>query len=121
MNFDDKSIFKDKNDLFLGGTTKATLLNCLLSYGDISDTDYNTFYDAVFYYYKDSLAYVIKKFPIQNELVCNAVWVDVEKRLDATWHKVQYFLDRFSSVKSLEFVNVDTYLVSRICQLPNIE
>ena len=80
----------------------------MLSYGDISDTDYEKFYDAVFYYYKDSLAYVIKKFPIQNELVCNAVWVDVEKRLDATWHHVQYFLGRFSSVKSLEFVNVDT-------------
>ena len=106
-DFGDESIFKDKKDLFLGGTTKATL-NRLLCYGDISDTDYDKFYDAVFYYYKDSLAYVIKKFPIQNELVCNAVWVDVEKRLDATWHNVQYFLDRFSSVKSLEFVNVDT-------------
>ena len=107
LDFGDEFIFKDKKDLFLGGTTKATL-NCLLSYGDISDTNYDKFYDAVFYYYKDSLAYLIKKFPIQNELVCNAVWVDVEKRLDATWHNVQYFLDRFSYVKSLEFVNVDT-------------
>ena len=79
LDFDDEPIFKDKKDLFLGGITKATL-NRLLSYGDISDTDYDKFYDAVFYYYKDSLAYVIKKFPIQNELVCNAVWVDVEKK-----------------------------------------
>ena len=31
-----------------------------------------------------------------------------KKRLDTTWHNVQYFLDRFSSVKSLEFVHVDT-------------
>ena len=40
----------------------------------------------------------MKKFPLHDELVQNAVWVSVPDRIEVTLENVPYFYDRFDSV-----------------------
>lgn len=106
LDLHDDSIYKDRQDLFLGGLTRGRL-NRLLDEGDISQEQYNDFYCAAFAYFKDSVSYIVKKFPLTNPLICNAVWIDVEKREHAVWSNVEYFLDRFSTALLLENIDHD--------------
>ena len=58
-------------------------------------------------YFKEPLHYIKTKFPIKCDTVCNSVWIDVTYRLGAFWKKMQHFVDKFQSVRSLEGINKD--------------
>ena len=83
IDLTDDLIFIEPKSIFLGRTTKATL-NRLLNEGDISQHEYDNFHTGAHLYFKDALQYIQSKFPIKNEVICNSVWVDVEKRDQAT-------------------------------------
>ena len=79
-----------KPTIFLGGVTKPTL-DRLLNEGDISVTLHQKFFAATRCYFRSSLDYILQKFPLNGELITNAVWVDVPQRLEVQWDSVQYF------------------------------
>ena len=106
LDLDDESIFIKSTSLFLGGTTKFTL-NRLCNDGTINDSDYNKVHNAAHHYFKSALKYIFDKFPIDNDVLCNAVWVNVPKRLDTTWESVQFFLEKFSLLTLLQGINPD--------------
>ena len=106
LDLDDESIFIKSTSLFLGGTTKFTL-NRLHNDGTINDSDYNKVHNAAHHYFKSALKYIFDKFPIDNDVLCNAVWVNVPKRLDTTWESVQFFLEKFSLLTLLQGINPD--------------
>ena len=76
IDLNDSDNFMETEDIYLGVLTKKTLKN-LLDEGDISEQQYKDFHDAVHYYFKLSLQYMKTKFPLNNPLICNAVWVNV--------------------------------------------
>ena len=106
LNLDNEEIFLEPKSLFLGGTTKFTL-NRLRNNGTISDSGYKKLHSAAHHYFKSSLKYILEKFPVNNDVLCNAVWVDVLHRIDARWDHVQFFLDTFSSLPLLQDMNFD--------------
>ena len=57
-------------------------------------------HDAVHYYFKLSLEYMKKKFPLNNPLICNAVWVNVPDHINSKWAQVQYFFDLYPNLMS---------------------
>ena len=97
LDLDDEDIFKPPQSVFLGGMTKGKL-DKLLNEGDISASVYSTFFTAAKSYFTESLRYILKKFPINNELLLNAVWVNVPNRIHVKWENVQYFYDRYDSL-----------------------
>lgn len=97
LDLTDENIFIPTQSMFLGGITKQTL-NRLLNEGDITATVYRKFFTAAHYYFKSSLNYILNKFPLRDELIQNAVWVNVPARIDAEWQNVEYFYDRFQAV-----------------------
>ena len=99
-------IFIEPKFIFLGGTTKATL-NRLLNEGDISQHEYDNFYTRAHLYFKDALQYIQSKFPIKNEVICNSVWVDVEKRDQATSSNIDFFLLKYSNQTCMEGIDND--------------
>ena len=103
LNLDNEEMFLEPKSLFLGGTTKFTL-NRLHNNGTISDSDYKKLHSAVHHYFKK---YILEKFPVNNDVLCNAVWVDVLHRIDARWDHVQFFLETFSSLPLLQDMNFD--------------
>ena len=67
--------------------------------GDISERQCKIFFEAVYYYFKTSLEYIKKKFPLDNPFICNAVWVNVP---EASWESVQFFIDAFPGLMDEE-------------------
>ena len=66
-----------------------------LDEGDISERQYKAFCEPVDYYFKTSLEYIEKKFPLDNPVICNVVWVNVPELLQVSWKNVQFFADAF--------------------------
>ena len=115
----DNNLFK--HPIFLGMTTRAAL-NRLLGNGNISPEEFDKVYNAVHHYFRDSFKYiqVQEKFPISHDVISNSVWVDVTQRCEVSWENVQFFLDRYSTLKSFEgrdhgkvyeeFIDYQTYM-----------
>ncbi len=99
IDLNDSENFIETRDIYLGVLTKNTLKK-LLDEGDISEHQYKDFHDAVHYYFKSSLQYMQKKFPLNNTLICNAVWVNVPDRINSKWAQVQYLFDFFPNLMS---------------------
>ena len=58
-------------------------------------------------HFKESLRYIQNKFPLNNETICNSVWVDVIKRNVAEWENVDFFLTKYQTVSSVSNIKVD--------------
>jgi len=69
VDLNDEETFIEHQNIYLGGTTKA-MLNKLLNEGDITETKY-----------KSLLAYMLGKFPLREELIQNAVWINMASAL----------------------------------------
>jgi len=80
-------------------------LQKLLNQGDVSQRDYDSVLKAAQVYFKAALNYVLEKFPITNDTLLHAKWIDVGKRADAKWESVEHFIYKFTSLFS--DINVD--------------
>ena len=87
-------------------STRATV-NRLLNDGTISDNNYYKFHKAVHYYFKESLSYIQKKFPMNDDVICNSVWTDFNKGSEVSWDNVELFVDKYKSVKSVNDIDCD--------------
>lgn len=97
IDLNDGEMFIEHHNVYLGATTKHTL-NKLLNEGDITETNYNKFFCAAHCYFKSSLAYILGKFPLREELIQNAIWINILQRNEAVWQNVEYFYDRFDAI-----------------------
>ena len=104
INLQDPTIYIPLASIHLGGMTKFTLQR-LLNQGDISQTVYTRFLTAACEYFKAAFQYVLSKFPLNDELLKHARWINFQKRSQAKWESVEYFLSRFQS--ALNTVNID--------------
>ena len=97
VDLNDEEMFMEHQNVYLGGTTKHTL-NKLLNEGDITEAKYNKFFYAAHCYFKSSLAYILKKIPLREELIQNTVWINVPQRIEAEWQNVEFFYNRFHAI-----------------------
>ena len=64
-------------------------------------------YESAHNYFKSALQYIQKKFPFDDEVINNAVWIDVENRGKATWVQTQFFLGKYGDVESIQSINAN--------------
>lgn len=95
IDLDDDEVFKSNQHIFLGGMTKNNLSK-LLNDGDIGQSDYDKVFHAAHQYFKHALVYMQQKFPLTDEVLMNARWIDVSKRMAGSWENVEYFVQRYS-------------------------
>ena len=55
-------------------------------------SEYSKDHDVLHIHFKNSLDYIMNKFPLKSEVICNTDWVNVSERIDATWSNVEFFL-----------------------------
>ena len=96
LNMDDPQFYKPEHSIFMGVTTKFKLQK-LLNDGDISERQHSWVFKAAQAYFKDSLSYILTKFPLSNELIMKAGWIDVGSRIDSKWESVEFFINRFKA------------------------
>ena len=96
LNLDDPQIYKPEHSIFMGVTTKFKLQK-LLNDGDISERQHSWVFKAAQAYFKDSLSYILTKFPLSNKLIIKAGWIDVGSRIDSKWESVEFFINRFKT------------------------
>lgn len=87
-------------DMFIGFVTRQKLLK-LEREGDISSTVSKKFLHGVRQFYVAAVEYIKAKFPIADEVLINAKFIDFEKRGTCHISNVHYFLERFSTSLSL--------------------
>ena len=66
-----------------------------------------TFHQSAHEYYKHSLKYIQQKFPIEDEVICNSVWIDVENRVNVKWENVQFFCEKYQNHSTVVNINYD--------------
>lgn len=88
INFSKKKNQKSNEDLVIGAETRQ-LLN------EIDATERKIFYANVRKYFKRACSYVIKKFPLEEELFQHAVVADIKKRAAVELSSVRFFFDLF--------------------------
>ena len=86
--------------LFIGFTTKQSLQK-LLNEGDISEHDYNKFYKGARTFFITAAEYVIKTYPLKDDLLKHAKFVDFENQEEATFSSVEYFIYKFPHFEPL--------------------
>ena len=97
LNLDDPQFYKPEHSIFMGVTTKFKLQK-LLNDGDISERQHSRVFKAAQAYFKDSLSYILTKFPPSNELIMKAGWIDVGSRIDSKWESVEFFINRLKAI-----------------------
>ncbi len=85
-------VFSD-DELFIGDETEK-LLTELLDDGDITPYQMKKFYDGARAFYKEAARYACKNLPMHDKVLQNATWVNFEKRDDAKFEQVEFFIKR---------------------------
>ena len=93
--------FKNTKTLYVGTVTKNTLRK-LLNESDIKVQQHKNFFDAAYYYFKSSLAYIQGRFSLNDPLIYNTSWVNVPKQEHAERENVhgQFFYDLFPDLRN---------------------
>ena len=103
INLEDQSIYIAVQSIHLGGMTKFRLQK-LLSEGDITERKYNEIFVAAQAYFKAALCYVLKKFPVIDEVLQHAKCIDVQNHSEAKWERFEFFVQISSQFPPLEAV-----------------
>ena len=90
----------DDSSLFVGFVTKQTLRK-LLDDGDIADSAVDKFYMGVHMFYTRAMQYVKSTFPLKDEFLHSARFLNFEKREEATFDAVESFVHRFPHLHAL--------------------
>uniref|UniRef100_H3A161 HAT C-terminal dimerisation domain-containing protein n=1 Tax=Latimeria chalumnae TaxID=7897 RepID=H3A161_LATCH len=86
--------------LCVGLVTKQTVYR-LTNEGDISPATKKKFFSAVRAFYSSVTKYAFKKLPLNNEELKNATFVSFDVKEDCTFEQVEYFVDRYKHLFSL--------------------
>ena len=75
--------------------------------GDCSPNDTRKFFRGVRQFYEAAVEYIIAKFPLTDELLLHARFVDFENRESAEFKNVEYFMTRYIEVLAFDLKQVD--------------
>ena len=90
INYDEPNVQLD-DKVHIGKLKK------LLEEGDISSHAASKFMKGVRVFYESAVAYGLSHLPL-DELIKNAQFVDIKRRLEADFTQVAYFVERFSEL-----------------------
>lgn len=91
----DCNTYLSTDDIFIGAVAKNKL-KAALDNGDMTERQVDNVRSGVLEYLKASLSYIYRKFPVNEPVITNAVWVDITNRLTAKFYQVEYFCEQFS-------------------------
>ena len=80
--------------VFIGFITKQ-MLNKLLDDGDIGNSEMKRFYNGVRIFYTTATQYIINTYPVKDEILMHARFVNFEKRDQISFDSVQFFVHHF--------------------------
>ncbi|XP_064422522.1 uncharacterized protein LOC135360046 [Latimeria chalumnae] len=86
--------------LFVGLVTKQTVCR-LTNEGDTSPATKKKFFSAVRAFYSSVTKYAFEKLPLNDEVLKNATFVNFDVKEDCTFEQVEYFIDRYKHLFSL--------------------
>lgn len=84
----------NNSQIFIGFTTRLTL-NQLVHDGSISNCDVRKFYNGVRQFYIRSVQYIIVTYPLNDDLLRHARFLNFEKRSSVCFDAIEYFIHRY--------------------------
>ena len=85
-------------DIFIGVFTRSQLRKVMdgeqESVNVVKDSEIDKFFDGVRNFYVKAVDYALKHLPFSEELILNARFVNVERRLEWSLEHVEYFVNR---------------------------
>ena len=83
--------------LVIGFVTRQTISK-LLEEGDISSHQYVKFFNAAKAFLIRATEYLLKWYPLQDELLKHATWLDFEERLEKSFDSVEFFVHSYPNL-----------------------
>ena len=88
------------SNIFVGFITRQ-ILRQLFNNGDIAESEVTKFYTAVRRFYTTATEYVKKTYPIKDDVLSHAKFINFEKREECDFDSVEYFVHRFPHLQDL--------------------
>ena len=99
VDFMDTNNHVADDKMMVGFFTKQTI-NRLLDEGDISVNQQTTFYNGTRAFFIRATEYLLKWFPLKDELLINATWLDFENRQQKSFSCVENFVFKYDHIFS---------------------
>ena len=97
LDFSDRSIQKAREDIVIGSKAKEYLEYCK-EHKVMTSEDRTEFFDCVRKYYATAANYIVKKFPLEDQLLQKAYVADITRRTEAKFGDLLFFTKRFPSL-----------------------
>ena len=105
VDIDTSNQLGDAN-VFIGSITRQKLLK-LEREGDVSPSERNKFYKGVRKFYERTIDYIRAKFPLSDDLLMHARFVNFGERENCEFADVEYFIARYQSILSFDDMDMD--------------
>ena len=97
LDYHDRKLQKSRDDIVIGQSARVYLNECKEN-GQMTPKDRTVFFDSIRTYYGTAVSYIANKFPLDDPLLQKASVADMEKRQDANFCDLQYFVRSFPSL-----------------------
>ena len=95
--FENSENHLDISKVFVGLVTRSKL-NKKLNEGDVTDRDVKKFYTSVFAFYTTAVSYVLKWFPLHEDVTRDSQFVDFTNKEKCDFSMVCTFVDKYSKL-----------------------
>ena len=121
---DNLAVSENKNNYlplkeFYIGIFAKSLLDIMLNEGDIDERDQRKVFHAAQVFYKENLAYILQKLPLNDSFWNVAIWINYLKLAPALWSDITCFCTRFVHV--LNFNQRRKMLYDQFLDYPTME
>lgn len=104
IDYKNASIQVADEDLLIGYITRQKIKK-LLEEGDISDSKYSLLFKSACEYFIRATEYLLTWFPLQDEFLMNATWIDFDHKLEKKISSVHFFVYKYPLL--LSNINMD--------------
>lgn len=115
VDFQNPSNQLAESNLMIGFSTKQVLRRLV---DEVEPSQISRFFHGVRSFYTGSTHYLCSKFPLEDEVLKNAAFVDFERRKSCTFASVEYFLTRLRNTFRLADTVYDEFVMFQ--SLPDI-
>lgn len=105
VDLSDPSVYLHPHEVFFGFMAKQKLRK-MLDEDDITERQYDNVFLGACESYKASLSYILKRVPLEDPVIMNAVWINIPQRLSSKFDQVEFFVLQFKKVLAIPEDNV---------------
>ncbi|XP_064598600.1 uncharacterized protein LOC135464942 [Liolophura sinensis] len=123
LDFHERKLQKSREDIVIGQNARCYMEQCK-EQGLMTPKDRSLFFDSVRKYYATAATYITQKFPLNDPVLQNANVVNIQRRTEAKFSDLLYFVHRFPCIMPDDATEDDLqmeFLMYQVDPLPSVD